>query len=228
VGEHGILVHNADKLCQAAIDTFGEFAQRLPARKQEEFIASLAKKGVDPDAIAEIAKHAQISPLLVRGLAAPRVGKLVAGTDAHKAARWQEYVDSFNPGGARHGKKQWTYDHWSKQYDLNMTRASVADEFVIDYQGKLGWGRRQVTVDADGLPRKLDIADKATRRGVEVKSSVADRRFSLSPEVSSEIARDKWLVEHGWDIEWNFNVRMGITDGLREALEAAGIRITGL
>jgi hypothetical protein len=32
---------------------------------------------------------------------------------------------------------------------------------------QLGWGRREVVVDVEGVPRKIDIGDVLTRPGVE-------------------------------------------------------------
>ena len=48
----------------------------------------------------------------------------------------------------------------------------------------------------------IDIAhaDPAKRRGVEHKTGGQYR----SPENLSEIERDKWLVEDGWNIVWVF------------------------
>jgi hypothetical protein len=122
------------------------------------------------------------------------------GSASHRAARWQEYLDSFKPGGSRAGKTPWSQERWDRYYDLNMTRPTVANQPVLDYHGQLGWGRRQVDVATDLGTRRLDIADVTGRRGVEVKSGY----IRMSPELRSQINRDAWLVQRGWDIEHHF------------------------
>jgi len=137
---------------------------------------------------------------------------LKPGSDAHKAQRWKDYQDR---GG------EWDYDRWSKTYDNNMERAKLANKVADDYQQQLGWGTREVTVDVDGQARRLDIGDIVNRRGVEVKSG--DQY--LTQDNASEIARDKSLVDQGWDIEWHFDGHASAP--LQDALKDANIRLTG-
>jgi hypothetical protein len=150
---------------------------------------------------------------------APALGKIlenapnsIAGSAEHKALRWKEYQDR---GGG------WTYERWSNVYEQNMGRARAANKVVDDYHGGLGWGRREVTVDVDGVPRKLDIADVATRRGFEVKSGYT----TLNAEIRSELARDAALRGQGWDIRWHFDGTA--SKPLMQELDRLGIPYTG-
>ncbi|UHO40788.1 hypothetical protein H5J24_10465 [Chryseobacterium capnotolerans] len=135
-----------------------------------------------------------------------------AGSPEHKAARWEEYQ-------ANGGK--WDYDRWSNVYDANMLNAKRGNAAADAYRDQLGWGKREVTVDVNGTPRRLDIADIDDMRGVEVKSG---DYFSRTEEIRSEIARDKQLVEQGWDIEWR--IEGGASQPLLDELKEAGIKVT--
>jgi hypothetical protein len=82
-----------------------------------------------------------------------------------------------------------------------MTRATWANAVVDAYHQRLGWDRREVTIDVEGVQRRLDIADAATRRAREVKGGYQ----SLNQETHWEILRDQILREKGWDIRWHFD-----------------------
>ena len=136
------------------------------------------------------------------------------GSAAHKAARWQEYQDK---GG------EWPYSRWSNVYESNMTRASAANDAVDAYHETLGWGEREVTLDAnvDGVdyPRRLDIADVETSRGIEYKTGYQ----TATQDNLWEIARDKALQDDAnWDIKWVF--RDSASQPLQDALTNAGIK----
>jgi hypothetical protein len=118
-------------------------------------------------------------------------GPRLPGTPAHRAARWQEYQ-------ARGG--DWSYERWTRVYEENLERAKRAHKAADDYHRTLGWGRREVTVDVEGVPRRLDIADEATLRAREVKTGYQ----SATQENLWEIQRDQILREKGWDLEWYF------------------------
>ncbi len=145
--------------------------------------------------------------------ASPAAQPLNAGSDLHKATRWQEYVDN---GGT------WKYERWSNVYDANMTRASAANEAVDAYHQTLDWGQREVTVtsNVDGVDyaRRLDIADVASQRGIEYKTGY---QYGSADNLW-EVARDQSLVENGWDIQWVF--RDSASQPLLDALDQAGIR----
>jgi hypothetical protein len=149
----------------------------------------------------------------------------IPGSPAHRAVRWEEYQASFGPGGSREGRTPWSRERWERYYELNMRRAHLANQPVIDYQAQLGWGRRHQEVATPYGVRRLDIVDVATRRGVEVKSGY----IRMSPEIRAEITRDAWLVrQRGWDIEYHFTAGSRASQGLLDALAEAGIRVTGL
>ncbi|HTV22609.1 MAG TPA: polymorphic toxin-type HINT domain-containing protein, partial [Polyangiaceae bacterium] len=131
-----------------------------------------------------------------------------AGSPEHKAQRWKEYQER---GG------QWDYDRWSKTYENNMERARNAARAEEAYRDRLGWGRTQVTVRVEGVDRRLDIADVATQRGVEVKTGAQ----YATQENLWEIARDEVLREQGWDIRWHFEGH--VSQPLKDALDKAGI-----
>jgi hypothetical protein len=139
----------------------------------------------------------------------------VAGSATHKAARWQEYLDN---GGT------WDFSRWSNVYEANMVRARAANAAVDAYHSTLGWGRREVTVSStvDGVqfPRRLDIADVATQRGIEYKTGYQ----TANVDNLWEIARDKALLDSGWDVRWVF--RDTASQPLKDALTRAGIRWT--
>lgn len=142
-------------------------------------------------------------------------GDLVPGSPAHKAARWAEYLE-------RRGADAWEYERWSNVYERNMVRARLANEAADAYRQQLGWGNREVTVDVEGVPRRLDIADPATRRAVEVKTG--DQY--LTQDNGWEIMRDRVLVEQGWDITWHFDGHASAP--LLRALHDAGITVSGI
>jgi len=134
------------------------------------------------------------------------------GSIAHKVARWNQYQ-------ARGG--QWSKERWDKVYDQNMSRATRANSASDDYHKSLGWGKREVTVNVEGVARRLDIGDEATMRACEVKTGYQ----SLTQENLWELLRDQVLREKGWDVMWRFE---GKASGpLRNALDAAEIPYTG-
>ena len=141
---------------------------------------------------------------------------LVSGTPEHRAAAWDAYQNRPNDG--------WDYDRWSNVYDSNQTRASEAREVELAYQAELGWGKHQVTVypvvDGEVSPRRLDIADEDTQRGVEIKSGYQ----SAGPENRWELERDAALVARGWQIEWVFTGTA--SQPLIDALTSVGIKVT--
>jgi RHS repeat-associated protein len=143
---------------------------------------------------------------------ASKTGKLMAGSQAHKAQRWQGYQDR---GGA------WSYERWSNVYEQNMKQANLANEAMDAYHEKLGWGQRELTVDVEGVSRRLDIGDKATMRGIEHKTGYQ----SKTTDNMWEIQRDSILREQGWDIKWHFEGQA--SKPLLKALDDAGIPYTG-
>jgi uncharacterized protein involved in outer membrane biogenesis len=132
----------------------------------------------------------------------------LAGSTAHRAARWEAYQ-------ARGGT--WGRARWDAAYDLNMSRATDANKVVDAYHAKLGWGKREVTIDVEGIPRRLDIADAASMRGREIKSGYQ----TATQENLWEVQRDQILRDGGWDLQWHFEGRA--SKPLLRALDSAGI-----
>jgi hypothetical protein len=159
-----------------------------------------------------VGEAAASKPLVAPSTGGPAPRNILAGAPGsaeHKALRWQEYK-------ARGG--EWSYERWEKTYGLNMERATQAHEAVNKYHAQQGWGKREVTIDVEGVPRRLDIADVARQRGVEYKTGYQSR----TQDNLWEITRDEALVKQGWTIEWVFQ---GKASGpLMNELTKAGIK----
>jgi hypothetical protein len=154
----------------------------------------------------------QEAPGILESSKVPKAAAGKAGSPTHRAARWEQYQDR---GGT------WDYERWSNVYEQNMGRATRANKDVDAYHRSLGWGSREVPLDVDGLTRRLDIADKASFRGREVKTGYQ----TATKENLWEIQRDQALRKGGWDIQWHFTGRA--SRQLLEALRRAGIPYTG-
>jgi len=98
-----------------------------------------------------------------------------------------------------------------------MVRATQANAAADEFWKQLGWGRREVLIDVEGVPRTLDIADVQTRRGVEYKTGYQ----TATQENLWEITRDQILAEQGWSIRWHFKGEA--SEPLLKALREAGI-----
>lgn len=150
----------------------------------------------------------------------PDSKKLTPGTPEHKEARWKEYQEN---GG------EWDYDRWSKTYESNMKRAKTANQAMDDYWKRIGgWGKREVTVDAAGHKRRLDIADVGRKKGIEHKTTTKEDGvgyFYLSEEIKWELERDAFLVkDKGWEITWVFE-NATASKPLLEELKKNGIKV---
>ncbi|SFX78138.1 hypothetical protein SAMN04487866_12510 [Thermoactinomyces sp. DSM 45891] len=147
------------------------------------------------------------------------VDDLRPGSPSHKAQRWEEYKD-------RDG--EWSYDRWSKTYDLNMEKARSANQAMDAFHERLGWGDREVTIDANGQARRLDIADKSLKKGIEHKTRTIEEGrgyFSLSDHIESEVVRDAYLVkEQNWHITWVFE-NADASKPLQEELRKSNIDV---
>lgn len=114
------------------------------------------------------------------------------GSKRHRELRWEMYQ---LVGG------ELPYDTWSKVYEKNVAKATKANEIVKAEHERLGWGKSEVTLDVDGEERRLDIADRRGRRGIEVKAYESGY-ITASEEIVSEVNRDAKLVKRGWRIKW--------------------------
>lgn len=123
--------------------------------------------------------------------------KLCARTPEGKAQRWEQYKKRRK----RLGLAAMTYAAWSNVYDSNMEKANKANRAVKAYRDKIGWGKTEVTVQiAEGVSRRIDIADVKKKWGVEHKTG----KCNMSKEILWEIERDEMLMAQGWKIRWYF------------------------
>jgi hypothetical protein len=145
--------------------------------------------------------------------------KLISGTPEHKAEKWKQYKES---------GRDLSYEKWSKLYEANMIKAKKSHEIVNKYRDRIGWGKREVTVMADGYARRLDIADVSHKKAIEHKTTTKNDGkgyFSLIPDLKWEIQRDKYLVnEEDWDITWVFE-NADASQPLIDELKNSGINV---
>ena len=130
--------------------------------------AADAAKAVDESAdLSKAVRTADQADALRRTPAGIKGGTIqpkIGGHGSHRAhqstrpSRCAEYQ-------ARSGKL--TYEQWSRVYEQNIIRATRANEAVDAYHRSLGWGRRELTVDVEGVLRRLDIGDDPTLRARE-------------------------------------------------------------
>lgn len=210
--------NNPDKNFNQRIDAIRDDPKLSPEQKAEAY------KAIDKE-LADIRENSEIKPEQTELDAEtettqidpseakpdPKPGE--PGSPEHKAQRWADYQK-------RTGGKGWDYDRWSKQYDINMKQALRGNAAADAYHDTLGWGEREVTVDVEGEPRRLDVGDVATKRGVEYKTG----KVYASQEILWEVARDEILVKDmGWDIEWVFEETP--SQPLLNALKKATLKI---
>ncbi len=142
---------------------------------------------------------------------------LVPGTPEHKAARWQKYQNDPNNKGM-------DYETWEKKYEPNMRRARKAQAEVEEYAKTLDWGStKQVTLPTPHGGRRLDVVDLENSRGLEYKSGQYFDRGD--PGITSELAKDAYLVTQSWQIEWVFKATKGVSEPLVSDLKQAGITV---
>ncbi|MBD1823643.1 DUF4157 domain-containing protein [Cyanobacteria bacterium FACHB-DQ100] len=186
-------------------------AQRIEQLKPiEQELANLKGAPVQPE---KVELQAEIDTTKIEtgeAKANPKAGE--PGSPEHKALRWKEYQQ-------RTGGKGWSYERWSKQYDINMKQALQANKAVDAFHKQLGWGKREATVPVEGVDRRLDIADVSARKGIEYKTG----ETYATQDILWEVARDEILVRQGWDITWVFEGTA--SKPLLTALEKAKIKV---
>jgi len=105
-----------------------------------------------------------------------------------------------------------------------MTKARTAHQASDDVMASIGWGQREVTVQAGTYTRRMDICDKIAKKGVEVKSYETGKVYATQ-DIKGELNADKYLVDNDfWQIEWVFK-GCEPSQPLRTLLEQAGITI---
>ena len=156
-----------------------------------------------------------------------RVGDPPAGSVEHKELRWSEYQET-----NENNPNSWSYERWSKNYELNQNRAKISNSAVEALKNKLVWGQTEVPIEIDFKSQKVKVEDipEKSRSGISVKTDetstelvksssrrldiadVAAKRaiehkkgdFYLNKELKWELIRDKELVNQGWNITWYF------------------------
>ena len=131
-------------------------------------------------------------------------------TPEHKAQRWKNYEE-----GCANGQNACLdFESWSNGYDGKIDLVTNANKGVDDYFNSLGWNcpastcrerTLSTTVDGQTVNRRLDIYDEVNLRGKEFKEYSSGKVYR-SPDIGSEVARDKQLLEDGQllEMEWVF------------------------
>jgi hypothetical protein len=120
------------------------------------------------------------------------------GSTKHRETRWEMY--KLTEGGLPR-------EQWDNVYDANLERAIKANEIVSAERSKIGWGKVEQTIElGKGEVRRLDVADVARKKGMEIKAyegpDGSTGYISASVEIVSELNRDALLVKRGWEITW--------------------------
>ncbi|MET4141980.1 PAAR-like protein [Pedobacter sp. UYP1] len=134
--------------------------------------------------------------------------KLIAGTAEHKAARWAAYEK-------RGGK--WSYERWSKQYDVNMKNATYGLQREQAYRDILGGNSK--TVKTPHTNRQIDIFNESKDYMGQLKTG----KLSLTEQVKLDILKDKTLIDKGFNVE--YILEKGASKPCLEALKDAGIKV---
>jgi len=143
--------------------------------------------------------------------------KYAPNTLEHKAERWAQYK-------VKLGSDAKDYSNWSNIYNSNMTKATKAHQAADEVMASIGWGQREVTVRAGTYTRRMDIADKVAKKGVEVKSYETGKVYATEA-IKGELNADKYLIDNDfWQIEWVFK-GCEPSQPLRTLLEQGGITI---
>ena len=112
--------------------------------------------------------------------------ELIPGTPEHKAQRWKDYQARDNAG--------WSYERWSKQYDINMRNASYGLSRERKYREVFGGESR--VLKTDFTLRQIDIAD-----GTSLKQ-LKTGKVSLTKQAKIDIQKDAWLMDEGYHVEY--------------------------
>ena len=112
--------------------------------------------------------------------------ELIPGTPEHKAQRWKDYQARDNAS--------WSYERWSKQYDINMRNASYGLSRERKYREVFGGESR--VLKTDFTLRQIDIAD-----GTSLKQ-LKTGKVSLTKQAKIDIQKDAWLMDEGYDVEY--------------------------
>ncbi|MGY5611792.1 hypothetical protein [Vibrio brasiliensis] len=126
------------------------------------------------------------------------------GSPAHKDMRWKEYTGD------------WSYERWSKQYDVNMKNCSVGLAREKAYREVLG-GKSKLT-KTPYTNRQIDVfIDEDDYMG-QLKTG----KVYLTEQAKIDIKKDTWLVKEGYQVE--YILEQGASKPFLEALNKGGIK----
>jgi uncharacterized protein YukE len=134
---------------------------------------------------------------------------------AKKDSDWEKYLAR----AEKQGKQPWSYDRWSKTWDLNQSRVADANAFrdaqhtdqgiAVSPKGEPGF-HNEVKVSTPSGNRVIDTADTATKTGYEYKSGSTPAKEALD-----QLAKDKDLLDDGWRLEWRVTDKLPSSVRLR-------------
>lgn len=109
--------------------------------------------------------------------------KLTHGTPEHKGQRWKDYVEA---------KGKWSYERWSKQYDINMKNYKFGLEREIEYRKVLGGtnGTRKTPY----TNRQIDILKESEGYMGQLKTG----KLYLTEQVKLDLKKDAYFVNKGF------------------------------
>jgi hypothetical protein len=142
------------------------------------------------------------------------------GSAAHKAQRWLDYLARVKEAGGT----PWSYDRWSRQYDVNMRNPVEGLARQREYAEMLGGASKTVNVPGLGN-RQIDVLTTGAdgkKVAVEIKTGYEYLSTTGSTPNDKAIEKDKWLAENGYSVVWV--LEEGASQPLKDALDAAGIK----
>jgi hypothetical protein len=124
---------------------------------------------------------------------------LTPNTIEHKASRWEQYKEEKSSTGSA----PIAYSAWSNIYNANVTKANDAKKVELAYMASVGWGSAQQSIKVGTQTRRLDIADIAVKKAIEVKAYETGVVYATK-DIKNEANLDTALVKDSWKIEWVF------------------------
>ena len=187
--EGGKLTHQADNLSAFAKNLDGSVdvpkVKQISGDNVSKTISGVKPSDLDvPKVKGELAQstHGSATP----GVESVTPRELIPGTPEHKAQRWKDYQARDNAS--------WSYERWSKQYDINMRNASYGLSRERKYREVFGGESR--VLKTDFTLRQIDIAD-----GTSLKQ-LKTGKVSLTKQAKIDIQKDAWLMDEGYDVEY--------------------------
>ena len=138
-------------------------------------------------------------------------GKLLAGTPAHKAARWAAYqaAHAGDPTG-------WSQARWEKQYEVNMRNPTVG--LARERRYATAMNAVSKTLKTSLTYRQIDLFIKSERYCGQLKTG----KMSLTKQARVyDIPKDAALVQTGYEVE--YILEKGASKPFLQALDKAGV-----